>query len=177
MLRRFVLVLSAVTAPTLVLVLACSSDRPPPLLDADSSVPQTDAHFYPPPIDAGSPYDEAGVSSARDYGGICDPAKSPVWHFFDFKTHTPGDSAIVFRARSAATEAALDQAPAVTLAVVTGPDNLVWTGVDVDPKLQSIGEKSYLWLRITMILVPGTQDAGSPVLIDYRQAYDCVAAQ
>src|SRR5450631_1489295 len=149
--RGRLLVLAALTSlPCAVFAVACSETRPPPLADSDASLPQADAHEFADPRDAGAPPDEAGVALAKDYGAICDPGKLPVWHFFDFMTHTPGDSSIMFRAQTATSEALLDKATSVELANVTGPDITVWSGVDVEPKLNSIGEKSMLWLRITL---------------------------
>lgn len=152
---------------------ACSHDMPPPLGDPDAA-------YYAevvvrPPVEAGADAGaDGGVSEELlDFEGICTPGEIAVWHFFDFQTHTPGDSALVFTASSAATQAALDTAPTVSLATVTGPDITVWSGVDVDPKLVSIGQTSKLFLRVRVGLVAAS-DGTPPVLVHYRQQYDCV---
>lgn len=161
---------------------ACGTDKPPPLADSDGSVARPDGASYGDaialPMDAGQSTDDAGgVASSRDYDGVCISGNQPVWHFFDFQTHTPADSAIIFRAQTAASEPLLAAAPSVELAKVTGPDITVWTGVDVDSALGSIGQKSASWLRITTVLVPPTSDAGAPAVTASRQMYDCIIAQ
>ncbi len=168
--------------PLFVFAWSCAlSDRPPPLGDSDASIPREypeagQREVLAPPLDAGAPLTDGGTASARDYEGICDQGKLAVWHFFDFQTHTPQGSSIDFRARSAFTRADLDTAPSVLLANVTGPDITIWTGVDVDSKLTSIGQKSQHWLRVTTTLL-SSADAGAPAVNATRQMYDCVLAQ
>ena len=154
---------------------ACSNDQPPPIGDPDGSLSQFTDDAYAPPvfIDAGS---DAGAAEQLDFAGSCLSGLVPVWHFFDFQTHTPGDSSLTFSAQTADTQGALSSAPSVTLADVTGPDITTWTGVDVDPKLQSINQQSRTYLRVTIVAQPAT-DGGAPVLTHYRQSYDCVVGQ
>ncbi|HSQ62911.1 MAG TPA: hypothetical protein VLM85_06835 [Polyangiaceae bacterium] len=154
---------------------ACSNDMPPPLGDPDAAY-YAEVVVRPPAeagADAAADADAGAPGLALDYEGVCTAGKVPVWHFFDFQTQTPGDSALVFTAASAATQSGLDGAPAVSLATVTGPDITAWTGVDVDPKLQSIGQRSQLYLRIGVTFVPAS-DGTPPVLVHYRQQYDCI---
>ena len=164
------------------LMFCSQADKPAPIGDSDSAIVPifSEGGSYDvlaPAHDAGSPGlpVDGGVVVARDYDGVCDQGKLPVWQFFDFQTHTPNGTAITFRAQSAATQPGLDVAPQVELGTVTGPDITVWTGVDVDSKLVSIGQKSLAWLRITVILY--SSDAGAPVLVASRQLYDCIIAQ
>lgn len=163
----------------LAFVFCSQGDKPPPINDSDAGItPMFEAgitEVLAPPLDAGGSLVDGGVASARDYQGLCDPGKLPVWHYHDFQTHTPPGTAITFRAQSAATEPELAIAPAVDLATVTGSDITVWTGVDVDSKLGSIGQKSLLWLRITTVLYAA--EAGTPVVNQSRQLYDCILAQ
>lgn len=163
----------------LLFLAACASSTPPPLGNSDASVPRTDAGFEAPPLDAGG-LTNAGADAAatytRDYEGVCPQGKIAVWHFFDFQTHTPGDSSLVFRARSATTQAGLDAAKSVELASVTGPDITAWTGVDVDAKLATIGQKSQRFLRLS-ITFASAGDGTPPVLVAFRQQYDCVLGQ
>ncbi len=149
---------------------ACSNDQPPPITDSDGGITYADAAFTPTVIDAGP---DAGAAYTLDFEGSCQSGYVPVWHFFDFQTHTPMSSVLQLSARSAPMPASLSAAPSVSLANVTGPDITTWTGVDVDPKLLSIGQMSRLYLRITVVEVPGT-DGTLPVLVHYRQAFDCV---
>jgi len=154
---------------------ACSNTMPPPIGDTDGSPPQydDDAYVPPRPLDAGV---DGGALVAFDFEGVCTPGEVAVWHFFDFQTHTPGDSSLVMSARTADTEAGLDAAPSVELATVTGPDITNWVGVDVNPKLGSIGQLSKLFLRVTVLSVSAS-DGTPPDLVHYRQQYDCVVGQ
>lgn len=163
----------------LLLLAACASTAPPPLGDSDASLPRTDAGYVAPPLEAGVPSD-AGVDGSatftRDYEGVCSQGRIAIWRYFDFQTHTPADSSLVFRARSATTEAGLDAAKSVELATVTGPDLTVWTGVDVDAKLATLGQKSQRFLRVATTFAPAT-DGTPPLLVDFRLQYDCVLGQ
>lgn len=156
-------------------VAACSTNQPPPIGDPDGSLSQFTDDAYAPPvfIDSGA---DAGSAEQIDFAGACVSGLVPIWHFFDFQTHTPTDSSLTFSAQSADTVAALSSAPSVKLATVTGPDITSWTGVDVDPKLQSIGQQSRAYLRVTIVAKPAT-DGTAPVLTHYRQSYDCIIGQ
>jgi len=157
------------------LLVACSNDTPPPIGDPDGALKQFTDDAYAPPtiIDSGA---DAGTAEYIDFAGACTSGLVPVWHFFDFQTHTPSDSSLAFSAQSADTQAALSATPSVALATVTGPDITTWTGVDVDPKLQSIGQKSRTYLRVT-IVETAASDGSQPVLTHYRQMYDCMPGQ
>jgi hypothetical protein len=166
--RGFVLVLAAALA-------GCGHDQPPIISDPDAGIPQyTDDAFVPPHVlDAG---DDGGTLEVLDFEGVCTAGEIPVWHFFDFQTHTPGDSSLLMSARTADTQAGLATAASVKLANVTGPDITTWTGVDVDPKLASIGDHSRLFLEVTILATPAS-DGTPPALVHYRQEYDCVVGQ
>ena len=60
---------------------------------------------------------------------------------------------------------------------MSGPDITSWTGVDVDPVLVQIGEHSRLFLRVTVEAKPASDGGGVPVLVHYRQQFDCVVGQ
>ena len=164
---------------SLLLFTGCTSSAPPPLGNSDASIPRTDAGYEAPPLDAGIPADagaDGGATVTRDYEGVCAQGRVPIWRFFDFQTHTPADSSLVFRVRSATTQAGLDLAKSVELATITGPDITVWTGVDVDTKLATIGQKSQRFLRVSTTLTSAT-DGTPPVLVTFRLQYDCVLCQ
>ena len=152
-------------------LVACSNGLPPPIGDSDGGPSQyTDDALAPPVfVDAG----DAGAAERLDFAGPCSSGFVAVWRFFDFQTHTPLDSALVFTAQTADTEGQLDAATYVELATVTGPDITTWTGVDVGAKLQSIGQSSRYFLRVT-ISEKNASDGTPPVLVHYRQLYDCV---
>ena len=155
-----------------VFLVACSNAQPPPIGDSDGGPPPyTDDALVPPVyVDAG----DAGTAEELDFAGPCQTqGLVPVWRFFDFQTHTPLDSALVITAQTADTEGALSSASYVELATITGPDITTWTGVDVSSKLQSIGQPSRYFLRVT-VTQKLASDGTPPVLVHYRQLYDCV---
>ncbi len=160
-----------------VALVACSNGGPPIIGDSDAAPPHlADAYAPPTPDDAAGV--DAGAAFDLDFQGVCLSGQTIVWHFFDFQTHTPGDSSLRFSARTAKTEAALGSAPSVSLGTVTGADITNWTGVDVDPKLQSIGQMSQSFLRVVVVMTPATDaEASAPALVHYRQAFDCVVGQ
>ena len=160
---------------------ACGTARPPPLVDSDASTGgdldgATRGDVDAPFVDA-----DAGAAtqggSVRDYHGVCTPGMAPVWHFHDFMTHTPGDSHFVLTASSSDTAGGLAAAPTVLLGVVGGPDITTWAGIDVAPKLKSIGQRSLGWLRVVTESVSDSGDAGAPQLKASRQLYNCVLGQ
>jgi hypothetical protein len=155
-------------------VSACSNDQPPPITDPDGSFHEYIDSYVPPiPIESGV---DGGSAYDLDFQGDCLSGYMPVWHFFDFQTHTPSTSSLQFSARTADTEALLDAAPEVSLATVTGPDITTWTGVDVAAALQGAGLTSRLFLRVIVVATPAG-DGTLPVLVHYRQAFDCVVGQ
>lgn len=156
-------------------LVSCGTDKPPPLGDTDATKPILEGGILLEAgvMDAGN--DGATNAFYTDYEGICPANYMPVWRFHDFMTKTPGDSAIDFSAQTAAAVSDFAVAPSVHLGRVTGPDITVWSGIDVDPKLKTIGEKSLHYLRVTTVFQSG--QAGPPTLVDVRQQYDCTATQ
>ena len=157
------------------LVAACSNTQPP-LLNPEAGMVTYDAMIVQP-REGGTVMTDSGSSSGiyMDYEGVCQNGYLPVWRFHDFKTKTPGDTSLSFSAQTAAAIGDFATAPSVHLATVTGADITVWTGVDVDPKLKTIGEKSLHFLRVTTVFQSG--EAGAPTLVDVRQQYDCIVNQ
>lgn len=165
-----------VPAALVLLSVACSSDRPPPLNDSDAAKPLYDAEAPAiAPKDAGID-DDAGVTFLREYEGVCNQGSLAVWHFFDFKTDTPKDSSIVLRVQTAGTYAGLDVATPVDLGTILGAPVIDWAGIDVDSKLTAAGQKSLRFLRVRITLVRAT-DGTPPVLNATRMRYDCVLGQ
>jgi hypothetical protein len=153
---------------------ACTSDQPPPIQDSDASFHNyVDVYVPFQPVDAG---DASAPTYQLDFQGVCMAGFAPVWHFFDFETHTPGMSALEFSAATADTEALLGGAQVVPLATVTGPDITVYQGVDVASALANHGLMSKVFLRVSTVEL-ADPDAGAPVLEHYRQSFDCVASQ
>jgi hypothetical protein len=157
-------------ALSLALATGCSNDLPPPIGDSDAAPEYADSFSPAVPVDASG---DGGSTYNLDFDGVCKSGYVPVWHFFDFETHTPMNSSLDFSASSATSLGALGSTPSVHLATVTGADITTWTGVDVDPKLQSIGQMSHTYLRVVVVETPAT-DGTPSVLVHYRQAFDCI---
>ncbi|CAN5210288.1 hypothetical protein BH09MYX1_BH09MYX1_12460 [soil metagenome] len=130
----------------------------------------------PPIVPPPPPYPNPATFT-RDYEGVCPAGKGPVWHFFDWMTHTPGNSNIVLSAQTADTQGTLPAAPTVGLATVSGAPILTWQGADVQTALDTLPSKSKAWLRVTITLNPTTDATQTPVLDAWRQAYDCMDNQ
>ena len=85
----------------------------------------------------------------------------------------PGDDASVVQNDAAPTEDATTVVDATAEDVVHVKDVNV---VDVGAKLESIGQTSRYFLRVT-ISEKNASDGTPPVLVHYRQLYDCVPGQ
>ena len=129
----------------------------------------------PPPV---LTFDNA--SFVRVYQATCSDGKLPIWRYFQWQTITPKDSNIIFYGQSSDknTPATWASTPLVRLGSVTDltgigsyPPN--WRGVDVDPILIAAAAFSRTYLRVTMQLVPSTDQTSTPVLINWRQEFDC----
>ncbi|MBS2017523.1 MAG: hypothetical protein JST00_31870 [Deltaproteobacteria bacterium] len=129
----------------------------------------------PPPIAL-----VTGASFDRDYTTKCRPDQRLVWRFFDYKAELPSapGASVAFRARIADTKPGLDTATPVTIATQTST-NTSWVGADVDAALASAGEtkRNREWLRVTFVLTPSTDKTASPVVRDWRLAFQCVDAE
>lgn len=119
------------------------------------------------------------VTVSREYVATCPAGSRPIWHFFDWKTITPGDSSISFSVRTGDTTAAVTAMSPLLLATVTGPPITTWTGADVaalfaaqTPKVQH-----GLRLKVDITLTPTTGGTTAPTLVDWRQSYTCVATE
>jgi hypothetical protein len=120
------------------------------------------------------------ASFVRLFHGVCNSGKLPVWRFFEWQATTPKDSNIVFFGQSSDTntDAGWASIPLVRLGSITDttginsyPPN--WRGLDVDPNLRAANASSRAYLRITMQLVPSSDQASTPILLYWRQQYDC----
>ncbi|MBL8717682.1 MAG: hypothetical protein JNL79_16985 [Myxococcales bacterium] len=121
----------------------------------------------------------APVTVSREYVATCPAGSRPIWHFFDWKTVTPGDSSISFSVRTGDTAAATNAMSPLLLATVSGPPITTWTGADVaalfaaqTPKVQN-----GLRLKVDITLTPTSGGTTAPTLVDWRQSYTCVATE
>ncbi len=156
---------------------SCSADGGSCGVDADccgfpSSHCVTGVCTPPAPV----PNYQNGVFT-RDYVGDCPPDTSAVWRFFDWQTITPGDSKIVFSAQTASSASALASAQSVQFATAQGAATMGWVGEDVGQALSDASIRSQNYLRITMNLTASSDGTAAPTLLDWRQAYSCIADQ
>lgn len=115
----------------------------------------------------------------RDFEAECAPSTRVQWRFFEWQATIPAGTSIAFTAQTAATEAALSGQPSVgagtasftTTTWSSDANDITWhLANDVTP-----GLLSQEWLRITMAFDP--TPAVSPVLLDWRQMYDCAPTE
>jgi hypothetical protein len=131
---------------------------------------------YIPSGGTSNPY-TVPMAVTRDYAANCPLGTTAVWHFFDWATHTPGDSQIQFWAQTGPTAASLLPAsPGVLLATVSGATVPPWSGVDVASKFAAASPvvTNGAVLRVTFALFPTSDGKQSPTVDSWRQAYDCV---
>jgi hypothetical protein len=126
-------------------------------------------------VPPGAPPYRYPVSVVREYQASCPVGYRPIWHFFDWKTHTPSDSRITFEAQTGDTPAEVAAMTKVPLGGASGAPVTVWTGTDVATAIAPT--KSGLLLDVTITLTPSTDGLQTPVLDAFRQAYDCVAVE
>jgi hypothetical protein len=105
------------------------------------------------------------------------------WHFFDWQSTTPGDSDIKFLAATASSASLLPAtvgAPSVVpFGEASGAPVTSWgTGADVWAAMKAAGQNASLpYLRIFADFQPTSDGFQVPSLADWRQQYDCVAAE
>ncbi len=109
---------------------------------------------------------------SRDFTAQCPAGKVVKWRWFNWQDETPSDSNIVFDAQTGPNVSSLGAN--VALATVSGAPNLVWTGVDVNPKLVAAGQSSQAVLRVNMTLNPSSDHLQAPTLLAWQQTFDCV---
>jgi hypothetical protein len=132
------------------------------------------ADYVPPSPPAGPPFYPATIH--RDYTASCKPGYIPIWHFFDWMTHTPSDSKISFTVQTGNTLAALTAMTPLPISTVNGPPVTAWTGKDLAAIFAATtpATKHGLMLRVNMTLTPSSDRKNAPVLDAWRQAYTCV---
>jgi hypothetical protein len=132
----------------------------------------------PPP-----PFPYGDTIFTRDYVADCPVGMVPNWHFFDWESITPADSDIKFLAATAASSALLPTmvgAPTVVpFGEASGPPVTMWgTGADVWEAMKAANQEPDLqYLRIFADFQPTSDGSQVPTLVDWRQQYDCVAAE
>ncbi len=118
------------------------------------------------------------VTVSRDYVATCPAGSRPIWHFFDWKTITPGDSSIAFSVQTGDNAAAVAAMTPRALATVTGAPITTWTGSDVAVVLDAAPKVNHgTQLRVNITLTPTSTGTTAPTLVDWRQSYSCVATE
>jgi hypothetical protein len=113
---------------------------------------------------------------SRDFEAVCKQGDYPKWRLFEWKTATPLDSSVTFEVATADTDPLLETAPLTFLAKETDDSNATtFHAVEISQKLP--GQISKRFLRVTATLTPSADGEESPVLLDWRQSYDCVPAE
>jgi hypothetical protein len=151
----------------------------------------TGGHCVPPPPVL--TFDNA--SYVRVFQSSCTAGQLPVWGYFQWQALTPGNSDIAFFAQSSDYNSTTIWAslPLVKLGQVKDPDPPLtlsqlplmtpkvyppnWWGLNVDPILNLSNYFSRKYLRISMQLVPSTDQTVTPVLVNWRQQFDCQDSQ
>ena len=137
---------------------------------------------YPPPPPPPPPPDLPVSTFTRDYQASCEAGYRPRWTFFSWQALIPPPStgSIDFKAQTAATVADLDAAPQVgigtadttTTTWTSDPNTVEW---HLNNDIPDNRLTSQALLRVSMTFNP--DGPVSPVLLDWRQAYDCVPAE
>ncbi|MBL8722373.1 MAG: hypothetical protein JNL79_40705 [Myxococcales bacterium] len=121
----------------------------------------------------------APVTVSREYVATCPKGSRPTWHYFDWKSVTPGDSKISFKVRTGETAAAVAAMTPLALATVSGPPITSWVGADVATlfaaQTPKVAHGARLLVDIT--LTPTTGGTTAPTLVDWRQSYTCVPTE
>jgi hypothetical protein len=113
------------------------------------------------------------------YDGVCPAGQGTQWGYLAYDTDTPGDSSVVFRARTAATQADLASVAWTTLATAQGatPDCLM-SGpapcpVDVTNKLGGGLAARSRFLELQLVLNPTSSRTIPPTVHDWDLTYSC----
>jgi hypothetical protein len=113
---------------------------------------------------------------SQDDVSPCPAGTSVVWGALTLDGLTPGDSSITVSAQSAATQASLDAATAVTLGTFSGAERTTWTSPDAQAAFAAAGLTSRPWIRVTLRLTAATTGGASPMVAEWREGSTCVAA-
>ena len=138
----------------------------------------------PPPYgDAGAPTGPVDTSYTQIYTSQCDSVSSPNWSYLAYDASTPGDSAVVFRARTALTEAGLSSAvyQEITTASAATQEVCGMGGPTPCPinLLVALGGTPlayYAVMELEIELIAGSSGE-SPSLNDWDISYECPPSQ
>lgn len=114
----------------------------------------------------------------RDFTASCLTGFTPAWASFDWRSKTPADSRIEFSAQIGDGSGVWSPASSVAFATAAGADVLAPSWATNGTKLATVLPATRgTALRITMRLVPSSDNSEAPTLIDWRQSFDCVASE
>ena len=132
----------------------------------------------PPPITIYKP-----AQFTRDFVATCPVGQSPIWREVQWKGSIPASGSINFSVQTSKTEAGLSTAPlpstpllvthattADLVAFTTSSNAVAKVFVDADVLPQ-------VYLRLTILLNPSSDNLSTPILTEWRQLFDCVDSQ
>jgi hypothetical protein len=144
------------------------------------------ASSTPPP----PPPTYAAVTFTQDYTATCRPDQRVIWREFDWQSVVPATSSIDFSAQSGPDAAGLLPATPVALASATASTALLGWDVALIDTSNGLGGagtgafntavppvRSDKLLRVTINMKPTSNKYGTPLLLQWKVQYDCVAAE
>jgi hypothetical protein len=151
----------------------------PPVLDGGLAEPGSGGAAG----DAGS---AASGSAALQqvYEGSCD-GSTVQWGFFTFEAATPGDSSIIFRLRTAASEDELASGTFIellTASTALGTDRCGFTGpapcpIDLYEVLGGAPLAHHPFAQLAVLLSPTSDDGSMPSVKEWQLTYSCTFDQ
>lgn len=124
------------------------------------------------------------VTVTEVYEATCEAGTSPLWKFFSYDTITPRDSRVVFRARTAPTEAELAASGYLDLATAAAdPDTQVCAlsgpapcPINVFAALGGRPTATQRFLELEATLTPTSDRRSGPTFNEWQLTYSCPPA-
>jgi hypothetical protein len=135
-------------------------------------------------VNIGCPKQFTQTVFTQDYEAVCPTGTAPIWGYFAYDTVTPSDSNIVFRARTAKTQAELAGASYKSLAIAkASPDTQLCPlsgpapcPVDMYVKL-GVPDVRHPFMQFAIELNPSTDKLSTPSINSWNFTYSCPPAE
>jgi hypothetical protein len=135
-------------------------------------------------VNVGCPKQFTQTVFSQQYEAICPTGSAPIWGYFAYDTVTPSDSNIVFRARTANTQAELGGATSKLLTVAKASPNTQLCPlsgpapcpVDLYLKL-GVPDVRYPFMEFSMELNPSSDKLSTPSINSWNLTYSCPPAE
>jgi hypothetical protein len=111
----------------------------------------------------------------QDFESSCAAGTGVAWSGLTLQGIAPGDSRIDVAVQTADAVAALGAAPLTRVGSFDATMTSPWSGLDVGAALAASGQASAPWLRVTIMLVRGSQSGASPTVAPPQMSSQCVA--